>query len=328
MSTQNNRKLLDEVREIMRLHHYSIHTERNYCDWIKKYIQFHKMSSRDDLQNGETKIEAFLTHLAVNKDIAPATQNQAMNALVFLYKKVLKIPLDQEINAIRATRKTNVPVVMTREETAKVLSLMNGIPQLAAKLMYGSGLRISEAIRLRVQDIDYKMKTLIVRSGKGDKDRVTTFPASIIPFLQAHLEKVKVIHTEDLAKGHGAVYLPHALARKYPGADKKWQWQYVFPARTLSEDPRSGVIRRHHVDPSVLNKSIKMAVHAAGLNKRISAHTLRHSFATHLLQRGTDIRTIQALLGHNDVSTTMIYTHILNQGGHGVFSPLDDLDIM
>jgi integron integrase len=327
MSTQNNRKLLDEVQEVMRLHHYSIHTERTYCDWIKQYIHFHKMKSRDDLQNGEAKIEAFLTHLAVNKDIAPATQNQAMNALVFLYKKVLKTQLDKEINAIRATRKTNVPVVMTREETAKVLSLMNGVPQLAAKLMYGSGLRISEAIRLRVQDIDYKMKTLIVRSGKGNKDRVTTFPASIIPFLQAHLDKVKTFHTNDLAKGHGAVYLPHALARKYSGADKKWQWQYVFPARDLSTDPRSGIIRRHHIDPSLINKAIRKAVQAAGLHKKISAHTLRHSFATHLLQRGTDIRTIQALLGHNDVSTTMIYTHILNQGGHGVFSPLDDLDI-
>jgi len=276
MSTQNDRKLLDEVLEIMRLHHYSIHTERTYCDWIKKYIQFHKMRSREDLQNGEVKIEAFLTHLAVNKDIAPATQNQAMNALVFLYKKVLKTQLDKEINAVRASRKTNIPVVMTREETAKVLSLMNGTPQLAAKLMYGSGLRISEAIRLRVQDIDYQMKTLIVRSGKGDKDRVTTFPASIIPFLQAHLEKVKVIHTEEVAKGRGAVYLPHALARKYPNADKQWQWQYVFPARILSKDPRSGVIRRHHVDPSVLNKAIKMAVQAAGLHKKISAHTFRH----------------------------------------------------
>ncbi|RJP76543.1 MAG: integron integrase [Desulfobacteraceae bacterium] len=328
MSTQNNRKLLDEVREVMRLHHYSIHTERTYCDWIKQYIHFHTMKSRDDLQNGEARIEAFLTHLAVNRDIAPATQNQAMNALVFLYKKVLKIQLDKEINAVRAKRKTNVPVVMTREETAKVLSLMNGVPQLAAKLMYGSGLRISEAIRLRVQDIDYKMKTLIVRSGKGNKDRVTTFPASIIPFLQVHLDKVKTFHTNDLAKGHGAVYLPHALARKYPGADKKWQWQYVFPARDLSTDPRSGIVRRHHIDPSLINKAIRKAVQIAGLHKKISAHTLRHSFATHLLQRGTDIRTIQALLGHNDVSTTMIYTHILNQGGHGVFSPLDDLDIL
>jgi integron integrase len=287
MSTQNNRKLLDEVREIMRLHHYSIHTERTYCEWIKQYTRFHKMSTRDDLQNGETKIEAFLTHLAVNRDIAPATQNQAMNALVFLYKKVLKIPLDQEINAIRATRKTNVPVVMTREETAKVLSLMNGIPQLAAKLMYGSGLRISEAIRLRVQDIDYQMKTLIVRSGKGDKDRVTTFPASIIPFLQAHLNKVKVIHVEDLAIGHGAVYLPHALARKYPSADKKWQWQYVFPSRDLSTDPRSGVIRRHHVDPSVINKAIRKAVQTAGLHKKISAHTLRHYVESGIMGRKT-----------------------------------------
>lgn len=192
MSTQNNRRLLDEVRDIMRLHHYSIHTERTYCDWIKKYIRFHKMCSRNDLQNGEAKIETFLTHLAVHKNIAPATQNQAMNALVFLYKKVLKIELKKEINAIRASPKINVPVVMTREETAKVLSFMNGVPQLAAKLMYGCGLRISETIRLRVQDIDYKMKALIVCSGKGNKDRITTFPATILPFLKAHLEKVRM----------------------------------------------------------------------------------------------------------------------------------------
>lgn len=325
MSTQNNIKLLDEVRQIMRLYHYSIHTEKTYCEWIKQFVQFHKMTSRDDLIDGEKKIEAFLTHLAVIKDVAPATQNNAMNALVFLYKKVLKKPLDKEINAVRATRKINIPVVMTRDETATVLSLMNGVPQLAAKLMYGSGLRISEAIRLRTQDIDYKMKTLTVRSGKGNKDRVTTFPGSIAPFLKAHLEKVKVIHNDDLSKGYGAVYLPHALSRKYPNADKKWQWQYVFPARTLSTDPRSGIVRRHHIDPSLINKAIKKAVQTAGLNKKVSAHTLRHSFATHLLQRGTDIRTIQALLGHNDVATTMIYTHILNQGGHGVLSPLDDL---
>lgn len=325
MSTQNNKKLIDEIREYMRLHHYSIHTEKTYCLWIKHFIQFHKMRTREDMRQGEKKIEAFLTHLALNMDIAPATQNLALNALVFLYKKILKEPLEEEINATRATKKTNVPVVMTREETQKVLSLVNGVAQIASKLMYGSGLRISEAVRLRVQDIDYKMKTLIVRSGKGNKDRITTFPASIIPFLQEHLKKVKMIHDNDLSQGYGAVYLPHALSRKYLKANKEWKWQYVFPARNLSTDPRSGIIRRHHIDPSVINRAIKRAVQTAGLNKKISAHTLRHSFATHLLQRGTDIRTIQALLGHNDVATTMIYTHILNQGGHGVLSPLDDL---
>ena len=327
MPPTDNRKLLDEVRDVMRLHHYSIHTERTYSEWIKKFVRFHGMSSRDDLKNGEKKIETFLTHLAVDKNVAPATQNQAMNALVFLYKKVLGTQLDEEISAVRAKKKIRLPVVMSREETAKVIRMMEGTVQLAAKMMYGSGLRISEVIRLRVQDIDHKMKTITVRSGKGDKDRITTFPSSVIPFLQNHLGKVKLIHQNDLAQGHGEVYMPHALARKYPSAAREWGWQYVFPARNLSADPRSGVTRRHHIDPSVINKAIKVAARKAGLTKRISAHTLRHSFATHLLQRGTDIRTIQALLGHSDVSTTMIYTHVLQQGGQGVLSPLDDLEI-
>ena len=327
MSLTKSRKILDEVRDVMRRNHYSIHTERTYCDWIKKYIHFHGMNSRNDLKDGEKKIEAFLTHLAVNRNVAPSTQNQAKNALVFLYKKVLKNQLNEEINAVRANKKIHVPVVMTREETAKVISMTEGTPQLAVKLMYGSGLRISETIRLRVQDIDYKMKTITVRSGKGAKDRITTFPSSIIPFLQNHLAKVKAMHENDLSLGHGRVYMPYALARKYPTEGREWGWQYVFPARNLSTDPHSRVIRRHHIDPSVINKAIKAAVRKAGLTKRISAHTFRHSFATHLLQRGTDIRTIQALLGHTDVSTTMIYTHVLQQGGQGVPSPLDDLEV-
>jgi integron integrase len=284
------------------------------------------MKSRNDLSDGEKKIELFLTHLAVHGNISPSTQNQAMNALVFLYKKALKLPLNDEINAVRAHKKVNVPVVMSREETAKVIALTAGTPQLVVKIMYGSGLRISEAIRLRVQDIDQKMKTITVRSGKGNKDRVTTFPASVIPFLQNHLTKVKALHENDLSKGYGEVYLPNALSCKYRNAATEWGWQYVFPASALSIDPRSGFTRRHHIDPSVINKAIKSAVRKAHLSKRISAHTFRHSFATHLLQRGTDIRTIQSLLGHNDVSTTMIYTHVLQQGGHGVISPLDDLE--
>ncbi|MDF1592898.1 MAG: integron integrase [Desulfobacterales bacterium] len=325
MSTQTNNKLMDEVHDFMRLHHYSIHSERTYCDWIKRYVQFHGMKSRQDLSDGEKKIEAFLTHLAVRENVAPATQNQAMNALVFLYKKVLKLPLDNEINAVRAHRKVNVPVVLSREETAKVISFTSGTPQLVVKLLYGSGLRISEAIRLRVQDIDYEPKTITVRSGKGAKDRITTFPSSITPFLSDHLSKVKRIHENDLNQGYGEVYMPYALARKYINAAKEWGWQYVFPASARSTDPRSDVTRRHHIDPSVVNKAIKTAVRKAGLTKIITAHTFRHSFATHLLQRGTDIRTIQALLGHSDVSTTMIYTHVLQQGGQGVASPLDDL---
>ena len=248
-----------------------------------------------------------------------------MNALVFLYRRVLDQPLDEKIDAIRAERKINVPVVMTREEVTTVISLMGGVPQLIVKMLYGSGLRVLEAVRLRVKDLDFAMKQVTVRSGKGEKDRLTTLSASVIPLLSNHLQTVKTQHDQDLAEGHGAVYLPYALDRKYPGAAKTWGWQYVFPARELARDPRSGVVRRHHVDPAVVNKAIKVAVRKARLVKIVSAHTFRHSFATHLLQRGTDIRTIQDLLGHNDVSTTMIYTHVLQQGGQGVPSPLDDL---
>ena len=283
------------------------------------------MRRREDLANGESKIETFLTDLAVNGKVAPSTQNQAMNALVFLYRQVLKAPLDEKIDAVRADRKVNVPVVLTREEVAKVVSLLDGEAQTIVKLLYGSGLRIMEAVRLRVKDVDFQMKQVTVRSGKGDKDRFTTLPVSLIPPLENQMRKARVLHEQDLAQGYGAVYLPYALARKYPSAAKEWAWQYLFPARDLSTDPLAGVLRRHHVDPSVVNKAIKVAVRRAGLTKVISAHSFRHSFATHLLQRGTDIRTIQELLGHTDVATTMIYTHVLQQGGQGVPSPLDDL---
>jgi len=248
-----------------------------------------------------------------------------MNALVFLYKRVLKTPLKEEINAVRAGKKSNIPIVMTRNEVRNVIGVMEGVPQLIAKFLYGCGMRIMETVRLRVQDVDYKMKTVVVRSGKGAKDRITTFPETITPFLENHLAKVHIIHNQDLSQGFGEVYLPHALARKYPNAGREWNWQYVFPSRNLSKDPMSGKIRRHHVDPSVLNKAIKVAAKKVGLNKRITSHTFRHSFATHLLEKGTDIRTIQTLLGHKDIATTMVYTHVLQQGGYGVASPLDDL---
>ena len=320
-------KLLDQVRQFMRVRRYSIHTERAYIDWITRFVRFHKMKCRDHLFPGETKIEAFLSYLALDKNVAPATQNQAMNALVFLYKRVLKQPMTEEISAVRSSKKTKLPVVMTQKEVATVISLMEGVPQLIAKILYGSGLRIMEAVRLRVKDIDYEMKQITVRSGKGNKDRFTTFSSSLIPLLENHLCKVKTLHQQDLEKGFGKVYLPGALERKYRNAATDWGWQYLFPSRNLSKDPRSDITRRHHVDPSVINKAIKTAVRRAGINKQISAHTFRHSFATHLLQRGTDIRTIQQLLGHEDLATTMIYTHVLQQGGIGVKSPLDDLGI-
>ena len=318
-------RLLRQVRDIMRLHHYSIHTERSYVDWIKRYVEFHKMTCREDLADGERKIEAFLTDLAVRGKVAASTQNQAMNALVFLYKKVLAKPLDEVIDAVRADRKVNVPVVLTREEVSRIIAVMEGVPQLIVKLLYGSGLRVLEAVRVRVKDVDFAMKQVTVRSGKGEKDRFTTLPASLIPLLQNQLQRVKAYHEQDLAAGHGAVYLPYALERKYPGAARDWSWQYLFPARDVSTDPRSGGVRRHHVDPAVVNKAIKVAARRVGLTKVISAHSFRHSFATHLLQRGTDIRTIQELLGHADLATTMIYTHVVQQGGQGVPSPLDDL---
>ena len=320
-------RLLDEMRDLMRRRHYSIHTERAYRDWVKRYVRFHNMQSRDDLRPGEEKIEAFLTYLARDRQVAASTQNQAMNALVFLYKHVLEQPLSGEINADRARRKFRIPVVLTREETARVIARLSEVHQLIVKLLYGSGLRITECLRLRVQDMDLEMKALTVRNGKGDKDRVTTFPVMLVQPLKEHLVRVRAIHEQDLEEGYGQVYLPHALARKYPHADKDWRWQYVFPAGHRSIDPRSGQTRRHHLDPSPINKAIAKVVRQTGIGKRVSAHTFRHSFATHLLQRGTDIRTIQALLGHADVSTTMIYTHVLQQGGHGVTSPLDDLAI-
>ncbi|MBW2154157.1 MAG: integron integrase [Deltaproteobacteria bacterium] len=321
------RKLMDEMHSVMRRRHYSIRTERSYSMWVKRYVAFHKMKSRADLRNGEKKIEQFLDHLAIELKVSPSTQNQAMNALVFLYKHVLNHTMDKSINAERAPKRINLPVVLTREETARIITLMTGVHQLVVKLLYGSGLRIIECLRLRVHDIDFEMKALVVRNGKGAKDRITTFPATLVEPLKSHLKRVKLIHEKDLNDGYGEVYLPHALARKYPKASKQWQWQYVFPAGRISTEPKTGVQRRHHLDPSPINKAIASAARQAGIDKRVTAHTFRHSFATHLLQRGTDIRTIQSLLGHKDISTTMIYTHVLRQGGEGIVSPLDDLDI-
>jgi integron integrase len=322
-----SRKILDDMRDVMRRRYYSIRTERSYCEWVKRFVLHFNMKSRDDLSEGEKKIETYLTFLARDRNVAPSTQNQALNALVFLYKHVLKQPLNEEINAERAARKVKIPVVLTRDETKRIIGAMTGIHQLVVKLLYGSGLRIIECLRLRVHDIDFDMKALTVRSGKGDQDRVTTFPPSLETPLETHLGRVKIVHEGDLANGYGEVYLPHALARKYPNAARQWQWQYVFPAQSLSTDPRTGIVRRHHLDPSPINKAIAKAVRTAGVQKQVSAHTFRHSFATDLLRRGTDIRTIQSLLGHKDVQTTMIYTHVLQQGGEGVISPLEDLGL-
>jgi integron integrase len=262
-------RLLEQVRQVMRLHHYSLHTERAYLEWIRRYVRFHRMQRREDLAGGQAKIEAFLTDLAVNGRVAPATQNQALNALVFLYKKVLEVPLAERIDAVRAERKTNVPVVLTREEVARVLPLVEGVSHLVVKLLYGSGLRIMEALRLRVKDVDFGMKQITVRDGKGAKDRVTTFAGSMIPLLQNHLQKVKVVHEQDLAAGHGTVYLPYALERKYPNANREWGWQYLFPARELSTDPRTGVVRRHQVLDATFQHFVREAGWRAGLDKKV-----------------------------------------------------------
>ncbi|HIB94115.1 MAG TPA: integron integrase [Candidatus Lambdaproteobacteria bacterium] len=272
----------------------------------------------------EKKVEDFLNYLALERNVAASTQNQAFNALVFLYKRVLESPLEN-VKATRSRKEARIPVVLTREEVKQVLLLLDGVPELVVKLLYGCGLRITEAVKLRVQNIDFGFKQVTVRDGKGMKDRVTPFPDNLESLLRNHLERVKMIHEKDLAQGYGSVYLPNALARKYPKAEREWNWQYVFPGRGLSKDPRSGIIRRHHLDQSAINRAIKQAVRQTEITKKVSAHTFRHSFATHLLQRGTDIRTIQSLLGHKDLETTMIYTHVLKQGGEGVVSPLDDL---
>jgi integron integrase len=270
------------------------------------------------------KVEDFLNYLAIAKNVAASTQNQAFNALVFLYKRVLESPLEN-VKATRSRKEAPIPVVLTRDEVKQVLSLLDGVPELVVKLLYGCGLRITEAVKLRIQDIDFGFKQVTVRDGKGMKDRVTPFPVNLEFALSNHLERVKLIHKKDLAQGLGNVYLPYALDRKYPNAEREWNWQYVFPGRSLSKDPRSGIIRRHHLDQSAINRAIKQAVRKTEITKNVSAHTFRHSFATHLLQRGTDIRTIQSLLGHADLQTTMIYTHVLQQGGAEVVSPLDDL---
>ena len=326
MSPQaSGKKMLAEMSDLMRRLHYSIHTERAYCDWVARFVSFHQLESRDALcVDAESKVEMFLTHLAVQESVAASTQNQALNALVFLFTRVLERPLEN-MSAARPRKEPRIPVVLTREEVKQVLALLEGTSELVVKLLYGCGLRITEAVCLRVQDIDYDYKQVTVRNGKGGRDRVTPFPGNLEPLMKNHLERVQLIHEQDLEKGYGTVYLPFDLARKYPKAEAEWSWQYVFPSRKLSEDPRSQVTQRHHLDQSVVNKAIKQAVRRAGIDKTVSAHTFRHSFATHLLQRGTDIRTIQSLLGHQDLQTTMIYTHVLKQGGEGVVSPLEDL---
>lgn len=315
------KKLLDQVRDAIRVRHYSLRTEEAYVNWVRRFILFH--GKRHPKEMGGAEVEAFLTHLAVEGQVAASTQNQALSALLFLYREVLHQELDAAINAVRAKESQHLPEVLTKEEVRQVIAQLSGIHQLLAKLLYGSGLRLLECLRLRVKDLDFERRALIVRDTKGDEDRVTMLPDSLIEPLREQLQRAKRLHEQDLARGCGAVYLPDALDRKYPNAAREWIWQYVFPSEQLSVDPRSGATRRHHLDESGLQKAVRQAARAAGLEKRVTCHTFRHSFATHLLENHYDIRTVQELLGHKDVRTTMIYTHVLQRGGLAVRSPLD-----
>jgi integron integrase len=314
-------RLLDEVRDLIRVRHYSIRTEEAYTRWIKDYILFH--NKRHPAEMSESEVSQFLSHLAVNRNVAAATQNQALSAILFLYRDVLKQPLDWLQDVERAKKPARLPVVFSRAEVRALLQQLEGSRWLMASLLYGAGLRLMECVRLRVKDLNFGYNQIIVRDGKGGKDRETMLPASLKEPLEKHLSKVKVVHEQDLKDGFGRVYLPYALQKKYPNANREWGWQYVFPGSKRCADPRSGEVRRHHVAETALQKAVYAAIRSAGITKPGSCHTLRHSFATHLLEAGYDIRTVQELLGHKDVSTTMIYTHVMNKGGKGVRSPMD-----
>lgn len=314
-------RLLDQVRDAIRVRHYSRRTEESYINWIRKFILFHK--KRHPLEMGGREINEFLTYLAVEQRVAASTQNQALCALVFLYKHVLNIELGNFGDFQWAKRPKRLPVVFSKEEAIAVLNRLSGVHWLMGMLLYGSGLRLSECLQLRILDLDFEYKQILVRNAKGEKDRVTMLPEKIIEPLKKHLEKVKRLHEKDLKEGFGTVFLPYALERKYKNANKELKWQYVFPARQISTDPVTGIRRRHHLYETVLQKAVKEAIRKAEINKHASCHTFRHSFATHLLIAGYDIRTVQELLGHKNVETTQIYTHVLNKGGLGVKSPVD-----
>ena len=319
----NPPRLLDRARAILRRKHYSIRTEEAYLGWIRRFVLFHDKRHPQDM--GLPEVEAFLADLAVNQGVAASTQNQALSALLFLYNEVLQQPLDGPVQAVRARQPDRLPTVLTRDEVARVLDALSGVHRLMAQLLYGGGLRLMECVRLRVKDVDFGQRQVVVRDGKGGKDRVTPLPGRLVVPLQDHMRRVQLLHERDLHEGYGSVFLPDAFTRKAANASREWIWQYVFPAEQRSTDPRSGVVRRHHLDESGLQKVVKRAAQLAQIQKRVTCHTFRHSFATHLLEDGYDIRTVQELLGHADVRTTMIYTHVLNRGGRGVRSPLDDL---
>ncbi|MDQ6973823.1 MAG: integron integrase [Mariprofundaceae bacterium] len=315
---------MDQVREVLRYHHYGKRTEEAYTRWIREFIFFHQ--KRHPKEMGKYEIEAYLSHLAVHRHVAASTQNQAFNALLFLYKQVLALPFADDMAPVRSKKPVRLPVVLSQNEVTRMLSYMQGTTGLMARMMYGGGLRLMELLRLRVKDIDFDQGLIFVHSGKGDKDRSTLLPRSVRNDLQIHLQQVRLMFMNDLQQGHANVWLPGALAKKYPNAPKSWEWQYIFPSKKLSKDPQSGQIRRHHVNESGLQKSIRSAKIKSAISKKVTSHTFRHSFATHLLESGTNIRVVQKLLGHNDVKTTEIYTHVLQQNLTSVQSPLDQLE--
>lgn len=314
-------KLLDQTREKIRLRNYSMRTEKSYVQWIRRYIHFHNL--RHPREMGVPEIEAFLNHLVTDGNVAASTQNQALSALLFVYRHVLYIELDVRINALQAKKPKRLPSVLTRDEVWKVLDELSGVCHLMASLLYGTGMRLTECLRLRVMDVDFGQNQIVVHNGKGLKDRITLLPEKLQEPIREQLRWAKSIHEYDLAQNNPGVSLPNALATKYPNAPKEWRWQYVFPAGNLSTNPRTGLIWRHHTHESNLQKAVRQAVKRSDIGKRASCHTFRHSFATHLLEDGYDIRTLQELLGHKDVKTTMIYTHVMNKGPLGVRSPLD-----
>ena len=313
--------LLERVRQVIRRKGYSYKTEKSYVGWIKRFILYH--DKRHPRHMGPEEIERFLTHLAVDLNVAASTQNQALQAILFLYREVLERPIDTELNYLYAKRPRRLPIVLSQEEVRRVLNAMDGTPKLVAELLYGSGLRLIEALRLRIQDIDFQQRHIIVRDGKGFKDRVTVLPTAIIADLKEQIHRSKMIYEQDLRNGYNGVSLPYAIGRKYKNAAREWGWQYVFPSTRLAKDPRTDVLKRHHLHESMIQRAVRRAAKLASIDKHVTPHTFRHCFATHLLEAGYDIRTVQELLGHKDVKTTMIYTHIMRRGPYAVRSPLD-----
>ncbi|MDZ7754847.1 integron integrase [Rhodohalobacter sp.] len=315
-------KLLDRIKREVRRRNYSYSTEKSYCQWVVRYVRYHNLTHPRDLGNRD--IVRYLNYLANDCNLAASTQNQALSALIFLYEHVLQIPVGELKNLKRAKKPKRLPVVLSKEQALAVINELDGVNQMVLELIYGAGLRVSEALGLRIQDVDFDYRQITVWNGKGRKDRITMLPDRVIPKLENHIEKVRLLHRTDLNKGYGKTILPNALSKKYPGAENKFIWQYLFPAKYRRRDPRTGVRHRYHISARNIRRELNRVSKKLDIPKRVTPHTFRHSFATHLLQGGYDIRTVQDLLGHKSLKTTSIYLHVLNRGGHGVKSPLDE----